>query len=101
MIIQGGRAPNVIPDFAEVFYYVRHPKKEWVVSIFERLVKAAKGAFMSTETKVDYKIIGGTHDLLINQTLGEAMQQNLQKVGGVTYSPAEIEFGKKIQSSFT
>ena len=101
VITQGGRAPNVVPDFAEVFYYVRHPKKEWVVSIFERLVKAAKGAAMGTETKVDYEIIGGTHDLLINRTLGEAMQQNLQKVGGVTYSPAEIEFGKKIQSSFT
>ncbi len=101
VITQGGRAPNVVPDFAEVFYYVRHPKREWVVSIFERLVKAAKGAAMGTETKVDYEIIGGTHDLLINRTLGEAMQQNLQKVGGVTYSPAEIEFGKKIQSSFT
>ena len=101
VITQGGRAPNVVPDFAEVFYYVRHPQREWVVSIFERLVKAAKGAAMGTETKVDYEIIGGTHDLLINRTLGEAMQQNLQKVGGVTYSPAEIEFGKKIQSSFT
>ena len=100
VITQGGRAPNVVPDFAEVFYYVRHPKREWVVSIFERLVKAAKGAAMGTETKVEYEIIGGTHDLLINRTLGEAMQLNLQKAGGVTYSPAEIEFGKKIQSSF-
>lgn len=101
VITHGGKAPNVVPDFAEVFYYVRHPKKEWVVSIFDRLVKAAKGAAMGTETRVDYEIIGGTHDLLINRTLAEAMQQNLQKTGGVTYSPAEIEFGKKIQSSFT
>ncbi len=101
VITQGGKAPNVVPDFAEVFYYVRHPKKEWVTSIFERLVKAAKGAAMGTETKVDYEIIGGTHDLLINRTLGEAMQLNLQKVGGVSYSPAEVDFGKKIQSSFT
>jgi aminobenzoyl-glutamate utilization protein B len=100
VITQGGRAPNVVPDFAEVFYYIRHPKREWVLSIFERLVKAAKGAAMGTETRVEYEIIGGTHDLLINRTLGEAMQLNLQKAGGVTYSPAEIEFGKKIQSSF-
>ena len=101
VITQGGKAPNVVPDFAEVFYYVRHPKREWVTSIFERLVKAAKGAAMGTETKVDYEIIGGTHDLLINRTLAEAMQQNLQKTGGVTYSTAETEFGRKIQSSFT
>lgn len=101
VITQGGKAPNVVPDFAEVFYYVRHPKREWVVSVFDRLTKAAKGAAMGTDTKVEYEIIGGTHDLLINRTLAEAMQQNLQKVGGVNYSAAEIEFGKKIQSSFS
>lgn len=101
VITQGGRAPNVVPDFAEVFYYVRHPKRDWVVSVFDRLTKAARGAAMGTETKVDYEIIGGTHDLLINRTLSEAMQQNLQKVGGVKYTISEIEFGKKIQASFS
>lgn len=101
VITQGGKAPNVVPDFAEVFYYVRHPKKEVVASIFERLEKTANGAAMGTETKVEFEIIGGTHDLLINKTLAEAMQKNLQQVGGVKYSPAEIEFGKKLQSSFT
>ena len=101
VITQGGKAPNVVPDFAEVFYYVRHPKKEVVASIFERLEKTANGAALGTETKVEFEIIGGTHDLLINKTLAEAMQKNLQQVGGVKYSPAEIEFGKKLQSSFT
>lgn len=101
VITQGGKAPNVVPDFAEVFYYVRHPKRDWVVSVFDRLTKAAKGAAMGTDTKVEYEIIGGTHDLLINRTLAEAMQQNLQKVGGVNYTASEIEFGKKIQSSFS
>lgn len=101
VITQGGKAPNVVPDFAEVFYYVRHPKREWVVSVFDRLTKAAKGAAMGTDTKVEYEIIGGTHDLLINRTLAEVMQQNLQKVGGVNYTADEIEFGKKIQSSFS
>ena len=101
IITKGGKAPNVVPDFAEVFYYVRHPKKDMVASIFQRLIKAANGAAMGTETKVDYEIIGGTHELLINKTLAEAMQKNLDQVGGVKYNAAEMEFGKKIQSSFT
>ncbi|MDP1842701.1 MAG: M20 family metallopeptidase [Sediminibacterium sp.] len=101
VITQGGKAPNVVPDFAEVFYYVRHPKKEFVASIFERLVKTANGAAIGTETKMEYEIIGGTHDLLINRSLAEAMQQNLQKVGGVKYTATEMEFAKKLQSSFT
>lgn len=101
VITNGGKAPNVVPDYAEVFYYVRHPKREDVVSIFARLVNIAKGAALGTETTMDYEIIGGTHDLLINKTLGEAMQADLEKVGGVTYTAEEIAFGKKLQSSFT
>jgi aminobenzoyl-glutamate utilization protein B len=71
-----------------------------VVKIFDRVVKAASGAAIGTETTVDYEIIGGTHDLLINKALAEDMQLNLQKVGGVNLTAAEIDFGKKLQSTF-
>lgn len=99
IITKGGRAPNVVPDLAEAYYYVRHPNKEIVKEIFERIAKAANGAAMGTETTTEYEIIGGTHDLLLNKTLGEVMQQNLEKVGGVTYTTDETAFGKKIQAS--
>lgn len=101
VITNGGKAPNVIPDFAEVYYYVRHPKRDVVVQLFDRVVNAAKGAALGTDTKMDFEIIGGTHDLLINKTLAEAMQKNLERVGGVTYTESEFEFGKKLQSTFS
>ncbi len=101
VITNGGKAPNVIPDFAEVYYYVRHPKREDVVQIFDRVVKAAKGAALGTETSMDSELIGGTHDLLLNNTLAEAMQVNLEKVGGVNLAAEEIEFGKKLQATFS
>jgi aminobenzoyl-glutamate utilization protein B len=63
-------------------------------------VKAAEGAAMGTGTTMKYDIIGGTHDLLINKTLAEVMQTNLEKVGGVKYSEADYSFAKKIQPSF-
>ncbi len=100
VITNGGKAPNVIPDFAEVFYYVRNPDRTLAKAIFERVVKASKGAAMGTETETDYETISGSYDLLINNTLAVAMQKNLEKVGGVTYTPDEIEFGNKLQSSF-
>jgi aminobenzoyl-glutamate utilization protein B len=100
VITNGGKAPNVIPEFAEVYYYVRHPKKDVVKSIFDRIVKAAEGAGLGTETKMEYEIIGGTHDLLINYTLAEVMQKNLEKVGGFAYTAIEKNFAQKIQSSF-
>jgi aminobenzoyl-glutamate utilization protein B len=100
VITSGGKAPNVVPEFAEVYYYVRHPKREDVTTIFDRVVKAANGAATGTETKMDYEIIGGTHDLLLNKTLSEAMQKDLEKVGGVLYTNDQKEFAKKIQSTF-
>ncbi|HVU97555.1 MAG TPA: amidohydrolase [Puia sp.] len=101
VITNGGKAPNVVPDYAEVYYYVRHPKKDEVVRIFDWVAKAAEGAALGTQTHVDYEVIGGTHDLLLNRTLAEDMQQNLLLVGGVRYTAAEAEFAQKIQASFT
>lgn len=100
VITQGGKAPNVVPDFAEVYYYVRHPKKDDVKQIFDRVVTTAKAAALGTETKMEYEVIGGTHDLLINTTLAAAMHKNLEKVGGVAYNAEEKAFAEKIQSTF-
>jgi aminobenzoyl-glutamate utilization protein B len=100
VITNGGKAPNVIPDYAEVYYYVRHPKRDVVKSIFDRVMKAAEGAAIGTETKMEFEIIGGTHDLLLNRTLAEVMQTNLERIGGFSYTDEEKTFGKKIQASF-
>lgn len=100
VITNGGKAPNVVPDYAEVYYYVRHPKREVTVDVFDRITKAAEGAALGTGTTMQYEIVGGTHDLLINKTLASLMQENLEKVGGVVYTEEEKAFGKKIQASF-
>ncbi|MEQ9415708.1 MAG: amidohydrolase, partial [Cyclobacteriaceae bacterium] len=44
VITRGGEAPNVVPAFAEVYYYVRHPDRSEVKDVWERIVNAAKGA---------------------------------------------------------
>ncbi len=81
-------------------YYVRHPKRDIVKELFDRVVKAANGAALGTETTTEYEIIAGTHDLLLNKTLAEVMQKNLERTGGVTYTAEEVEFAKKLQTSF-
>jgi aminobenzoyl-glutamate utilization protein B len=100
VITNGGKAPNIVPDFAEVYYVVRNPEKGLTMSIFDRVVKAAEGAALGTGTKMEYEVISGVHDLFINKTLAINMQTNLEKVGGVKYSDDEKNFAKKIQTSF-
>ncbi|PJB11285.1 MAG: amidohydrolase [Flavobacteriales bacterium CG_4_9_14_3_um_filter_40_17] len=99
VITNGGKAPNVVPDFAEVYYYARHPQRDEVIKIFDRIVKAAEGAALGTGTRVEYEMIGGTHELLPNLTLQEVVYKNLQKVGGYTYTEEEKIFAEKIAQS--
>jgi aminobenzoyl-glutamate utilization protein B len=100
VITQGGKAPNVVPDFAEVYYYVRHPDKQVVVNIFDRVAQAATGAALGTETQMKYEIIGGTHDLLINRSLSEAFHRNLVLAGGVQYATQDLSFAEEIRKTF-
>ncbi len=99
VITNGGKAPNVVPDFAEVYYYVRHPNREITKDIFDRLVNIADGAALGTGTKTDHEIIGGTFDILFNSSLAGLAHANLSMVGGVSYTPEETAFAKKIQST--
>ena len=100
VITDGGKAPNVVPDFAESYYYVRNQDRAIVQDVFARVVDAAKGAALGTGTTSEYEITGGVYDLLPNRTLAEAMQKNLEKVGGILYTEKETEFAKKIQATF-
>ncbi len=100
VITQGGKAPNVVPDFAEVYYYVRHPSRDVVQDMWSRIIKASEGAAMGTGTTVKHEIIGGVHELLPLETLAKVMYKNLSEVGGVKYDNAEMDFAKKMQASF-
>ncbi len=101
VITSGGVAPNVVPDFAEVFYYVRHPDAEGVEEIWARLEDAARGAAFGTGTTVDWEIIHGNNPLLVNETLAKMMDSKLREVGGITYTPDEEAFAEEIYKSFS
>lgn len=99
VITSGGNAPNVVPDFAEVFYYVRHPDPDGVEAIWERLENAARGAALGTGTEVEWEVIHGNNPLLVNDALARVMHAKLEMVGGVTYTPEEREWAIEVQKS--
>jgi len=99
VITSGGSAPNVVPDFAEVFYYVRHPSPDGVEAIWTRLEDAARGAALGTGTDVEWEIIHGNNPLLVNETLARMMDEKLRTVGGVDYSEAELEFAETLAAT--
>ncbi len=96
VITSGGSAPNVVPDFAEVYYYLRHPEAETVKELWVRLEQAALGAARGTGVEVDWEIIHGNHPILINETLAKMMDAKLRKVGGIEYNEREQAFAKEL-----
>uniref|UniRef100_UPI00404B3639 amidohydrolase n=1 Tax=Fulvivirga sp. TaxID=1931237 RepID=UPI00404B3639 len=99
VITKGGKAANVVPDFAQVEYIVRHPDVSEVKKMWQRVIKAANGAAEGTETTVEYEVISGIYGLLPNEVLAKVMQKNLEMVGGIEYTDGEKEFARNIQAS--
>ena len=101
VITAGGGAPNVVPDFGEVFFYVRHPKSEVVRELYPRLVKCAQGAALATETKLEEVYLGGTMEILPNDALAQIVAGNLKQLNDLKYSPEEHQFAVRLQTTLT
>jgi aminobenzoyl-glutamate utilization protein B len=101
VITNGGAAPNVVPDFSEVYYYVRHRDAKIVLELWDRIQKAADGAATGTGTTVELEVVNGVYALLPNEALARAIDANLRRVGGVKYTPAERAFAEKIGATLT
>lgn len=100
VITNGGGQPNVVPAFAENFYYVRNHDAGVTKDIWERVANAAKGAALATGTEVSYEVLSGTYDTLPNTTLNRIVHRSLVQVGGFEYTPEEAAFAQKILASY-
>ncbi len=98
-ITAGGGAPNVVPDFGEIYYYIRHPQADVVRKLYPRLVKCAEGAAIATETKLETNYLGGTMEILPNQAVADVILANLKTLSDLKYTPEETEFALKIQAT--
>ncbi len=100
VITKGGLAPNVVPDLAEVYYYVRNPRMHVVEELFERVVKTAEGAAIGTGTSMTYEVMHGNYSLLPNNSIQKLMYKNLVSYGGIKYSDQENKYAETIYKTF-
>ena len=99
VITAGGDAPNVVPAFAEAYYYVRHPDIGIARSIYDRLVLVAEGAAHATETELEIEFLGGIHNLLPNDTLSKVSLKNFRDLIDMDYSDEERGWAQELQKS--
>jgi aminobenzoyl-glutamate utilization protein B len=101
IITRGGAAPNIVPDFAEAYYYARQPNMKILDGIWDRIVNAAKGAAQGTGTTMDLEVTGAVYNVLPNEYLSGVMHKNLERVGGFAYTPEEARFADEIRKTLT
>jgi aminobenzoyl-glutamate utilization protein B len=99
VITNGGAAPNIVPDTAELYLYARNPSSEVLSGVWDRILKIGQGAALMTETTLDVREAGGTTNVLPNDPLSRAAQRNLEEVGGFRYTAEEKHFAQELQKS--
>ena len=100
VITNGGGQPNVVPDEAEVWYYVRSPERDQVDELTARIIRIANGAAMMTDTELDIRDFYGIHNMLPNQTISSMMFDVLTELGPIEFNEAEREFGKAVAAGY-
>jgi len=94
-----GDVPNVVPEEASVWIWIRDSKQDGVNKVYERVKQIAQGAALMADVKHSITLNGGLHELLINRTGGNVLQQNLELLGPITYTPEEVTFAKQMQEA--
>jgi aminobenzoyl-glutamate utilization protein B len=98
VIPSGGEAPNVVPDKASVWYYLRGNDAR-MQDIFDRVVNCAKGAALASGTTLaEVRVIAATHQSHHSQSLATLIDENIRLVGMPAWSSDEQDFAVRFQS---
>lgn len=97
IISDGGDQPNVVPQTASVWYYIREMTAENILENYEKLNKTAEGAALMTDTTVTHRVVGGAWPRHFNKPIAEAMDQNIKSVGMPEWDDKDQVFAKAVQ----
>lgn len=97
VITDGGKVPNIVPDYAKIWIWVRDSDKAGVKDVVKKVEKIVEGAAIATGTSSKIQYRGSYHQMLINRKGAKIMQENLEMIGPIAYTEEETQYAKKIQ----
>ncbi len=95
-ITNGGGAPNIVPDYASVKYFLRSASTKMTQDVLRRIVLCAKGAAMQTETELDYGVIFLIPYFYTNDVLSKKLYDASMEVPDVEYTEEEVQWAKDL-----
>jgi len=100
VVTSGGQAPNVVPAFAQVWYFVRAPQRDQVEEIYGWMQDIAQGAALMSGTRHDIEFITGCYPLLPNSVLADLLYEKMAAVNDMHFTEQERSFARELQASF-
>jgi amidohydrolase len=82
IILSGGAAANIIPDYAAIRYRTRADDAEYLTEVVERVLACAEGAAKATGCRLEWnEYMPGYENTMPNKVLLELMTSNLRSLG--------------------
>jgi aminobenzoyl-glutamate utilization protein B len=100
IVTRGGEAPNVVPDFAEIYVYARHSQMPMLDDVWSRIVKCAEAGALATGTRMEMELVNSVYNTLPNDALAAQVDRHLRRVGGFKYTAEEQAFAERLARSF-
>ena len=97
VILEGGQVPNVIPERARLWCWLRDSKHESVDLLLDRVRNIVQGAALATGVEGELNVKSGDYEMLVNLTGARLLHENLQWLGPIAFSETEQEFARQIQ----
>ncbi|MGQ0640074.1 MAG: amidohydrolase [Gemmatimonadaceae bacterium] len=98
VIKDGGDQPNVVPQTASIWFYLRERDYDRVMNMVGAARRMAQGAALMTDTQVDtVQILGTAWSGHFNKSIAQTTYDNIQRVGLPTWDPADVALAKGIQ----
>ncbi len=96
-IVNGGDVPNVVPEYAKVWLWLRDSEMTSVEEMLARIRKMAEGSALAADVQSKVIVRGGDWNMNVNMTGQKLMHSNLTWLGPLQFTNEEQEFAKTIQ----
>ncbi|MFP5247185.1 MAG: amidohydrolase, partial [Thermoanaerobaculia bacterium] len=96
-IQQAGNVPNVVPDYAKLWIWLRDNDRNEVDRLLGRLRQIAQGAALAADVESTLTVQGGDWNMLVNMPGQRAAWENMNWLGPIAFTAEEHAFAKQIQ----
>jgi len=100
VVLKGGVAANIVPDFASAWYYIRQPSPAKMMDEFKWLKTIAEAGAIMSQTEVNVKIMSVTYDALPLKSFTQIANDVVQQIGPPPFTAEDQAWANDVRKAF-